>query len=79
MVELLTKEDIEELEAELEELKVHGRAEMAEKIRVAREFGDLSENAEYDIAKKSRQKWKLVLLKSRPNFAMLRFTKNQVR
>ena len=36
MVELLTKEDIEELEAELEELKVHGRAEMAEKIRVGR-------------------------------------------
>ena len=53
MVELLTKEDIEELEAELEELKVHGRAEMAEKIRVAREFGDLSENAEYDIAGKN--------------------------
>ena len=56
MVELLTKEDIEELEAELEELKVHGRAEMAEKIRVAREFGDLSENAEYDIAKEEQAK-----------------------
>ena len=56
MVELLTLEDIKELEAELEELKVHGRAEMAEKIRVAREFGDLSENAEYDIAKEEQAK-----------------------
>ncbi len=56
MVELLTLEDIKELEDELEELKVHGRAEMAEKIRVAREFGDLSENAEYDIAKEEQAK-----------------------
>ncbi len=55
-VELLTIEDKQELEAELEELKVHGRAEMAEKIRVAREFGDLSENAEYDIAKEEQAK-----------------------
>ena len=56
MVELLTLEDIKELEAELEELKVHGRADAAEKIRVAREFGDLSENAEYDIAKEEQAK-----------------------
>ncbi len=55
-VELLTVEDKAELEAELEELKVHGRAEMAEKIRAAREFGDLSENAEYDIAKEEQAK-----------------------
>ena len=56
MVELLTLEDIKELEAELEELKVHGRADMTEKIRAAREFGDLSENAEYDIAKDEQAK-----------------------
>lgn len=56
MAELLTLEDIKELEKELEELKVHGRPEMAEKIRVAREFGDLSENAEYDIAKEEQAK-----------------------
>lgn len=56
MVELLTREDMEELKAELEDLKVRGRAEMAEKIRVAREFGDLSENAEYDIAKEEQAK-----------------------
>lgn len=54
MAEHLTLEDIKELEAELEHLKVVGRAEMAEKIRTAREFGDLSENAEYDIAKEEQ-------------------------
>jgi len=51
-----TVEDIKELEAELENLKVVGRADMAEKIRTAREFGDLSENAEYDIAKEEQAK-----------------------
>jgi transcription elongation factor GreA len=56
MAELLTIEDIKELEAELEQLKVNGRADMAEKIRTAREFGDLSENAEYDIAKEEQAK-----------------------
>jgi len=54
--QLLTIEDIKELETELEHLKVVGRADMAEKIRTAREFGDLSENAEYDIAKEDQAK-----------------------
>ncbi|MCI8436010.1 MAG: transcription elongation factor GreA [Clostridia bacterium] len=52
----LTAEGKKQLEERLEFLKVHGRAEMAEKIRVAREFGDLSENAEYDIAKDEQAK-----------------------
>lgn len=39
------------LEAELEELKTVKRKEIAEKIKVARGFGDLSENSEYDEAK----------------------------
>ena len=56
MAELMTREDFEELKRELEDLKVNGRAEMAEKIRIAREFGDLSENAEYDIAKDEQAK-----------------------
>lgn len=47
----LTQEGLEELEAELEELKTIKRKEIAEKIKTAREFGDLSENAEYDQAK----------------------------
>lgn len=46
----LTKEGVAELEQELDEL-VNSRGEVAEKIRTAREFGDLSENAEYTTAK----------------------------
>ena len=48
---LLTKEGKEELEKRLEYLKVEKRAEITERIKTAREFGDLSENAEYDAAK----------------------------
>ena len=48
---ILTKEGKEELEKRLEYLKVQKRAEITERIKVAREFGDLSENAEYDAAK----------------------------
>lgn len=48
---ILTKEGLEELEKRLEYLKVEKRAEITERIKVAREFGDLSENAEYDAAK----------------------------
>ncbi|MBE5756383.1 MAG: transcription elongation factor GreA [Clostridiales bacterium] len=47
----LTKEGKEELEKRLEFLRVTKRAEITERIKVAREFGDLSENAEYDAAK----------------------------
>ena len=48
---LLTKEGKEELEKRLEYLKGVKRAEITERIKTAREFGDLSENAEYDAAK----------------------------
>ncbi len=48
---MLTKEGKEELEKRLEYLKVVKRAEITERIKTAREFGDLSENAEYDAAK----------------------------
>lgn len=48
---MLTKEGKEELEKRLEHLKVVKRAEITERIKTAREFGDLSENAEYDAAK----------------------------
>ena len=48
---ILTKEGKEELEKRLEYLKVTARAEITERIKTAREFGDLSENAEYDAAK----------------------------
>jgi transcription elongation factor GreA len=48
---ILTKEGKEELIKRLEYLKVTKRAEITERIKTAREFGDLSENAEYDAAK----------------------------
>ena len=51
---ILTKEGLEELEKRLEYLKVQKRAEITERIKVAREFGDLSENAEYDAAKEAQ-------------------------
>ena len=48
---ILTPEGYKKLEEELEGLKVEGRKEIAEKIKEARSYGDLSENAEYDAAK----------------------------
>lgn len=47
----LTQEGLEKLEEELEHLKVVRRREIAEKIKVALDFGDISENSEYDEAK----------------------------
>ncbi len=47
----LTQEGYNKLKAELDELKTHGRKEVARQIAEAREKGDLSENAEYDAAK----------------------------
>ncbi len=51
---VLTYTRLKELEAELEYLKTEKRKEVSEKIKVARGFGDLSENAEYDEAKKEQ-------------------------
>ncbi len=48
---LMTYEGLKALEDELHDLKVVKRKEVAEKIKEAREQGDLSENAEYDAAK----------------------------
>ena len=48
---VVTPEGLKALEDELEELKTVKRKEVAEKIKVARGFGDLSENSEYDEAK----------------------------
>ena len=48
---LLTREGLKKYEDELHDLKVVRRKEVAQKIKEAREQGDLSENAEYDAAK----------------------------
>ena len=56
---VLTPEGVKNLEAELEYLKVTKRREVAEKIKIARGFGDLSENAEYDAAKDEQGKMEI--------------------
>ena len=48
---ILTQEGFDKLEKELEYLRTEKRAEIAERIKVALGFGDLSENSEYDEAK----------------------------
>ena len=48
---MLTAEGLAKLEEELKYLKGEKRKEMAEKIKLARSYGDLSENSEYDDAK----------------------------
>ncbi len=50
-VNYYTKEGLDKLKDELQELKTKGRADMAKQIAEARDKGDLSENAEYDAAK----------------------------
>jgi transcription elongation factor GreA len=48
---ILTAEGLEELKQKIEHLSIDRRREVAERIRAAREFGDIAENAEYDDAK----------------------------
>ena len=48
---LLTKDGLTKLEKELEELRTVRRSEIAERIKYAKDFGDISENAEYEDAK----------------------------
>ena len=51
---VVTHEGYKKLEEELDTLKTVKRSEIAEKIKVARGYGDLSENAEYDAAKEEQ-------------------------
>jgi len=48
---ILTPEGLEKLQTELDELTGPGRRDIAQRIKEAREFGDIAENAEYDDAK----------------------------
>ena len=51
-----TQEGLKKLQDELENLKTNGRKDIAERIKVARGYGDLSENSEYDDAKNEQAK-----------------------
>lgn len=50
-VKKMSRESYNKLIAELDDLKINKRKEVAERLKVARSYGDLSENAEYDEAK----------------------------
>ncbi len=52
----ITEDGLLKLKNELEYLKTEGRTDIAEKIKVARGYGDLSENSEYDEAKNEQAK-----------------------
>lgn len=52
----VTDDGLKKLQDELENLKTVGRSDIAEKIKVARGYGDLSENSEYDDAKNEQAK-----------------------
>lgn len=52
----ITDDGLKKLQEELETLKTQGRADIAEKIKIARGYGDLSENSEYDEAKNEQAK-----------------------
>lgn len=56
MKHYLTPEKLEELKNELSRLMKEGRNEIAERLKRAKEFGDLSENAEYSEAKEAQSK-----------------------
>ena len=53
-INYVTKETLEQMKEELNQLKTSGRAEIANQIAEAREKGDLRENAEYDAAKEAQ-------------------------
>ena len=58
---VVTREGYNKLEQELENLRTVKRKEVADKIKVARGYGDLSENAEYMPPRKSRLLWRPAL------------------
>ncbi len=55
MTTYISKEQYEKLKKELEYLKTEGRKKIAERLKNALEFGDISENAEYDIAMSEKE------------------------
>ena len=70
---LLTQEGYEKLEKELDNLKTTKRAEIAERIKIALGYGDLSENSEYDEAKNAQaeNETKIVELENKVRYAKI--------
>ena len=69
----LTKEAYKELEERLAYLKSEGRVNVAEKIRVARSFGDISENSEYDAAREEEALLEQEILQIEENLRNAKF------
>jgi transcription elongation factor GreA len=69
----ITAEGLAALERELNELETEGRAEMADRIKTARAFGDLKENSEYHDAKNDQAhlETKILLLRDRARNAVV--------
>ena len=61
----ISREGLAALEAELTELETEGRRAIAERIKTAREWGDLSENAEYHAAKEAQAHLETKILRLR--------------
>ena len=61
----MTREDFEALQAEAQHLETASRAEIAERIKTAREWGDLKENAEYHDAKNDQAMLETKILRLR--------------
>jgi hypothetical protein len=72
---VLTQEGLTKLEQELDELKSVHRREVNDRIRQAKEYGDLSENAEYEDAKRSTSPTKSISARS-SKYAILRRTRH---
>ena len=52
----LTKEGLQKLQEELDDLQINQRAEVVREIEIAKGFGDLSENAEYSAAREKQSR-----------------------
>ena len=69
---ILTREGYTKLKREIEDLSTRRRREVAERIKVAREFGDIAENAEYDAAKNEQAMLEARIMKLEERLASAR-------
>ncbi|PLX34243.1 MAG: transcription elongation factor GreA [Clostridiales bacterium] len=74
---IFTKKGLEKIEAELLQLKIVRRKEIAEKIKQALAFGDISENSEYDEAKNEQAEVEIRILELENMIANARIVKDE--